>query len=56
MDAISIGQFVNRIPWKQVAKYMENNGAYRYGNATVKKKYLEVLKTEPSLLRSEGTS
>jgi hypothetical protein len=35
---------VNKIPWKQVAEYMEERGAYRYGNATVKKKYLDVLK------------
>ncbi|KIW23146.1 uncharacterized protein PV07_11369 [Cladophialophora immunda] len=45
LDAVSIGQFVNKVPWKQVAEYMESKGAYRYGNATVKKKYLEVLKT-----------
>ncbi|KIW91952.1 uncharacterized protein Z519_06934 [Cladophialophora bantiana CBS 173.52] len=44
LDAISIGQFVNKVPWKQVAEYMESSGAYRYGNATVKKKYLEVLR------------
>lgn len=43
-DAISIGQYVNKVPWKQVAEYMESKGAYRYGNATVKKKYLEILK------------
>jgi hypothetical protein len=35
---------MNKIPWKQVAEYMEEQGTYRYGNATVKKKYLEVLK------------
>ncbi|KIX98804.1 uncharacterized protein Z520_05265 [Fonsecaea multimorphosa CBS 102226] len=45
LDAVSIGQFVNKVPWKQVAEYMASKGAYRYGNATVKKKYLEVLKT-----------
>ncbi|OAL37488.1 hypothetical protein AYO20_03337 [Fonsecaea nubica] len=45
LDAVSIGQFVNKVPWKQVAEYMESKGSYRYGNATVKKKYLEVLKT-----------
>ncbi|EXJ88373.1 hypothetical protein A1O1_05303 [Capronia coronata CBS 617.96] len=44
VDAATISQFVNKVPWKQVAEYMENRGAYRYGNATVKKKYLEVLK------------
>ncbi|KIW19977.1 hypothetical protein PV08_00552 [Exophiala spinifera] len=44
LDAISIGQFVNKVPWKQVAEYMEGKGTYRYGNATVKKKYLEILK------------
>lgn len=43
-DAISIGQFVSKVPWKQVAEYMERMGTYRYGNATVKKKYLETLK------------
>jgi hypothetical protein len=44
LDAIAMGQLVNKIPWKQVAEYMEGKGTYRYGNATVKKKYLEVLK------------
>jgi hypothetical protein len=34
---------VNKIPWKQVAEYMANRGAYKYGNATVKKKWLEVM-------------
>lgn len=32
-----------KVPWKQVADYMEKRGCYRYGNATVKKKYLEVM-------------
>lgn len=32
-----------KVPWKQVAEYMEKRGCYRYGNATVKKKYLKVL-------------
>lgn len=32
-----------KVPWKQVAEYMEKRGCYRYGNATVKKKYLEVM-------------
>jgi len=31
------------VPWKQVAEYMEKQGCYRYGNATVKKKYLQVM-------------
>jgi hypothetical protein len=31
-----------KVPWKQVAEYMEKRGCYRYGNATVKKKYLKV--------------
>ncbi|KAJ9500534.1 hypothetical protein H2202_003750 [Exophiala xenobiotica] len=44
LDAIALGQLVNKIPWKQVAEYMEGKGTYRYGNATVKKKYLEILK------------
>ncbi len=44
LDAISMGQLVNKVPWKQVAEYMEGRGTYRYGNATVKKKYLEILK------------
>lgn len=32
-----------KVPWKQVAEYMEKRGCYRYGNATVKKKYLTVM-------------
>lgn len=32
-----------KVPWKQVAEYMEKRGCYRYGNATVKKKYLQVM-------------
>jgi formiminotetrahydrofolate cyclodeaminase len=32
-----------KVPWKQVAEYMEKRGCYRYGNATVKKKYLKVM-------------
>ena len=32
-----------KVPWKQVAEYMEERGCYRYGNATVKKKYLQVM-------------
>ncbi|KIX01564.1 uncharacterized protein Z518_09290 [Rhinocladiella mackenziei CBS 650.93] len=44
LDAVSIGQFVSKVPWKQVAEFMERRGAYRYGNATAKKKYLELLK------------
>ena len=33
---------LNKVPWKQVAEWMANRGSYRYGNATVKKKYVEV--------------
>ncbi|KAL2444230.1 hypothetical protein ABEF95_015998 [Exophiala dermatitidis] len=43
-DVVAIGRFANKVPWKQVAEYMESKGTYRYGNATVKKKYLEIIK------------
>jgi hypothetical protein len=46
LDASAIHQFASRVPWKQVAQWMEDRGTYRYGNATVKKKYLEVLKQQ----------
>lgn len=32
-----------KVPWKQVAEYMALRGAYKYGNATVKKKWTEVM-------------
>ncbi|KAI1618274.1 hypothetical protein EDD36DRAFT_459927 [Exophiala viscosa] len=54
LDAISMGQFANKVPWKQVAEYMEGQGAYRYGNATVKKKYLEILKAGGMSMRTKG--
>lgn len=44
-----LNQLVNKIPWKQVAEYMESRGTYRYGNWTVKKKYLEILKQRANL-------
>lgn len=44
LEADSIRQFLNKVPWKQVAEWMEDQGVYRYGNATVKKKYLAELK------------
>jgi hypothetical protein len=34
-----------KVPWKQVAEYMEERGCFRYGNATVKKKYIQVMET-----------
>ncbi|KAJ9615766.1 hypothetical protein H2200_001843 [Cladophialophora chaetospira] len=43
-DAASIRHFTNKVPWKQVAEWMEDQGTYKYGNATVKKKYLAELK------------
>jgi hypothetical protein len=34
---------VNKISWKNVAKYIKNNGgSYLYGNATCKKKWNEI--------------
>ncbi|KEF59512.1 uncharacterized protein A1O9_04356 [Exophiala aquamarina CBS 119918] len=48
-DSASLNQLVNKIPWKQVAEYMESRGTYRYGNWTVKKKYMEILKSRASL-------
>lgn len=39
----SLKRLLARIPWKQVAIYMADRGAYKYGNATVKKKYLEII-------------
>jgi len=38
-----------KVPWKQVAEYMEKRGCYRYGNATVKKKYIQVMENPLSL-------
>ncbi|KAK4940136.1 hypothetical protein LTR10_019671 [Elasticomyces elasticus] len=55
LDAISMGQFANKVPWKQVAEYMEGHGSYRYGNATVKKKYLEILKERGISMRTKGS-
>jgi len=36
-------QEVNKISWKKVAEYMAELGSYKFGNATVKKKYLELV-------------
>ncbi|KAK5056116.1 hypothetical protein LTR84_012669 [Exophiala bonariae] len=44
LDDVALNQLVNKIPWKKVAEYMESKGAYRYGNWTVKKKYMDTLK------------
>lgn len=44
IDDVALNQLVKKIPWKQVAEYMESRGAYRYGNWTVKKKYMDTLK------------
>jgi hypothetical protein len=38
-----------KVPWKQVAEYMEKRGCYRYGNATVKKKYIQVMENPLNL-------
>ena len=36
---------LDKVPWKKVAEWMKDNkGCYHYGNATVKKKYQELLK------------
>lgn len=35
---------LDRVPWKRVAEWMnQNRNCYLYGNATVKKKYKELL-------------
>ncbi|ETI25911.1 hypothetical protein G647_02688 [Cladophialophora carrionii CBS 160.54] len=44
LDADAIRQFTNKIPWKQVAEWMEDQGTYKFGNSTVKKQYLAELK------------
>jgi hypothetical protein len=40
----SASRRANKIPWKQVAEYMALRGAYKYGNATVKKKWTELMR------------
>lgn len=40
----STSRRANKIPWKQVAEYMALRGTYKYGNATVKKKWTELMK------------
>lgn len=38
---------LDKVPWKKVAEWMrDNKGCYHYGNATVKKKYQELLKEQ----------
>ncbi|EXJ57054.1 hypothetical protein A1O7_07398 [Cladophialophora yegresii CBS 114405] len=44
LDADAIHQFTNKVPWKQVAEWMEDQGTYKFGNSTVKKQYLAELK------------
>jgi hypothetical protein len=37
------GSDKNRVPWKQVAEYIANNGgSYHFGNATCRKKWDEL--------------
>lgn len=43
-SASTVSRGASKIPWKQVAEYMALRGAYKYGNATVKKKWTEVLR------------
>ena len=35
-------QATNKVSWKKVAEKMAERGSYHYGNATVKKKYMEL--------------
>ncbi|KIW65614.1 hypothetical protein PV04_07858 [Phialophora macrospora] len=44
LDADAVRQFANKVPWKQVAEWMEDQGTYKFGNSTVKKQYLAELK------------
>lgn len=38
---------LNKVPWKKVAQWMvDHRGCYKYGNATVKKKYVELINEE----------
>ncbi|KAK5953130.1 hypothetical protein OHC33_005698 [Knufia fluminis] len=47
---------LERIPWKKVAEWMrDNRGCYHYGNATVKKKYKEVISERQMLYLHGGT-
>lgn len=40
-------ELLDKVPWKKVAEWMERErGCYLYGNATVKKKYQELLKDQ----------
>jgi len=50
LDSTTLDHFANTIPWKQVADFMAHRGSYRYGNATVKKKYMEVLNEQSNAL------
>lgn len=43
-NASTMFRRANKIPWKQVAEYMALRGAYKYGNATVKKKWTEIMR------------
>jgi hypothetical protein len=37
----------NKIPWKKVSEFIEHNGgSYRFGNATCRKKYDELIASE----------
>jgi hypothetical protein len=44
LDVHALQKWAEKVPWKQVAESMEAAGTYKYGNATVKKKYMEVLR------------
>lgn len=43
-SASTMSRRASKIPWKQVAEYMALRGAYKYGNATVKKKWTEIMR------------
>ncbi len=39
-------QATNKVSWKRVAKDMAERGSYLYGNATVKKMYMDLRKEQ----------
>ncbi|RVX74630.1 hypothetical protein B0A52_01756 [Exophiala mesophila] len=45
----ALQQYLSKIPWKQVSEHMHAHGTYKYGNATVKKKFMEVLRLRGQL-------
>lgn len=46
---------LSKVPWKKVAQWMvDHRGCYRYGNATVKKKYDELVQERKRMNRVTG--